>query len=227
MTHESQDPGRTGDAHKPPRRKRYSGTHPRRFDQRYKELSPATLLKWHRVLIARKYDASDRRGRRGPAPTKANMIHKLVLRMAEENPSWGYGHIHGELKGLGYDVSWQTVRRVMLDHGLLPDPDRPYKTTWNTFLASHWESIAARDFFSVEAWSLKDLARYMVFFVIDLAQPQGRDRRHPRGPVRAADAPVSQEPDRRRGRLPQGQAGPYPRSIIQESAPIAGSATFA
>jgi len=43
--------------------------------------------------------------------------------------SWGYGHIHGELKGLGYKVSWQTVRRVMLDHGLLPDPDKPYKST--------------------------------------------------------------------------------------------------
>jgi len=63
-----------------------------------------------------------RRGKRGPAPTKANMIRKLVLEMAEQNPSWGYGHIHGELKGLGYKVSWQTVRRVMLDHGLLPDP---------------------------------------------------------------------------------------------------------
>ena len=69
--------------------------------------------------------------------------------MAEANPSWGYGHIHGELKGLGYDVSWQTVRRVMLDHGLLPDPDKPYKSTWNTFIKSHWESIAASDFFSV------------------------------------------------------------------------------
>jgi hypothetical protein len=82
-------------------------------------------------------------------PTKANMIRKLVLEMVEANPSWGYGHIHGELKGLGYEVSWQTVRRIMLDHGLLPDPDKPYKSTWNTFIKSHWESIAACDFFSV------------------------------------------------------------------------------
>jgi putative transposase len=85
--------------------------------------------------------------------------------MAAANPSWGYGHIHGELKGLGYDVSWQTVRRVMLDHGLLPDPDKPYKTTWKTFLRSHWESLAACDFFTVEAWGLKGLVRYFVFFV--------------------------------------------------------------
>ena len=110
--------------------------------------SPDTLLKWHRWLVARKYDGSDRRGKRGPKPTKANMIRKLVLRMAAENPSWGYGRINGELKKLGYDVHWQTVRRVMLDHGLLPDPDKPYKTTWKTFIQSHWDSIAACDFFS-------------------------------------------------------------------------------
>jgi hypothetical protein len=85
--------------------------------------------------------------------------------MATDNPSWGYGHITGELKGLGFDVHWQTVRRVMLDHGLLPDPDRPYKTTWKEFLKSHWESLAASDFFSVEAWGLKGLTRYLVFFV--------------------------------------------------------------
>ena len=51
--------------------------------------SPDTLLRWHRQLIARKYDGSDRRGKRGPVPTKANMIRKLVLEMAEANPSWG------------------------------------------------------------------------------------------------------------------------------------------
>lgn len=116
--------------------------------------SPDTILRWHRWLIARKYDGSAHRGKPGPAPTKANLIRKLVLQMAEQNPSWGYGHIHGELKGLGYDVSWQTVRRVMLDHGLLPDPDKPYRTTWKTFHKSHWESIAAADFFTMEAWTM-------------------------------------------------------------------------
>ena len=131
--------------------------------------SPETILTWHRKLVACKYDGSDRRGKRGPAPTKANMIRKLVLHMAEQNPSWGYGRINGELKKLGYKVHWQTVRRVMLDAGLLPDPDKPYKTTWKTFIQSHWDSISACDFFSVEAWGLKGLTRYMVFFVIHLA----------------------------------------------------------
>ena len=127
------------------------------------------MIRWHRWFVARKYDSSDRRGKRGPIPVKANMIRKLVLQMARENPSWGYGHIHGELKGLGYKVSWQTVRRVMLDHGLLPDPDRPYKTTWKDFVRSHWDSLAACDFFSCECWGLKGLTRYLVFFVIEVA----------------------------------------------------------
>jgi len=51
------------------------------------------------------------------------MIHDLVLQMAADNHSWGYGRIYGEVKGLGYEVHWQTVRRVMKDHGLLDDPD--------------------------------------------------------------------------------------------------------
>ena len=131
--------------------------------------SPDTLLKWNRTLVARKYDGSDRRGKRGPKPTKANMIRKLVIQMAQENAGWGYGRINGELKKLGYKVHWQTVRRVMLDHGLLPDPDKPYKTTWKTFIQSHWDSISACDFFSVEAWGLKGLTRYLVFFVIDVS----------------------------------------------------------
>ncbi|MBS3735491.1 MAG: helix-turn-helix domain-containing protein, partial [Phycisphaerae bacterium] len=99
--------------------------------------SPETILRWHRWLIARKYDGSARR-RPGPAPTKQRMIRDLVLRMAAENPGWGYGRMYGELKKLGYDVHWQTVRRVMKDCGLLDDPSPEPQTSWKTFLASHW-----------------------------------------------------------------------------------------
>lgn len=128
--------------------------------------SPETILMWHRKLVAAKYDGC---GKRGPKAKKANEVRKHVLRMAEENPSWGYGHIHGELKGLGYKVSWQTVRRIMKEHGLLPDPGKPRRMSWTTFVKSHFESIAACDFFSVEAWTPKGLTRYMVYFVIDIA----------------------------------------------------------
>jgi transposase InsO family protein len=128
--------------------------------------SPETILKWNRMLIASKYDGS---GKRGPKPKKANSVRKLVKQMSEENPSWGYGRICGELRKLGFKIHWQTVRRVMLDLGLLPDPDRPYKTTWKTFIQSHWESIAATDFFTTEAWGIKGLTRYLVLFVIDIS----------------------------------------------------------
>jgi transposase InsO family protein len=131
--------------------------------------SPDTLLKWHRWLIARKYDGADRRGKPGPAPTKKRLIRDMVLRMHRENPHWGYGRMYGELRNLGYDVHWQTVRRVMKDHGLLDDPDPEPKTSWKMFLASHWESIAATDFLTVEAWTKTGLTRFLVLFVIDIS----------------------------------------------------------
>ena len=130
--------------------------------------SPQTILGWHRKLIARKYDGSGKK-RPGPPPTKKKMIRDLVLRMACENLDWGYGRIHGELRGLGYDVHWQTVRRVMKDHGLLDDPDPEEKTSWKTFICSHWESIAACDFFTLEAWTKAGLTRFLVFFVIEVS----------------------------------------------------------
>jgi len=73
------------------------------------------------------------------------------------------------LQGLGYDVHWQTVRRVMREHGLLDDPGSPEKLKWITFLRSHWETLAACDFCTVEAWTPTGLTRFFVFFVIDIA----------------------------------------------------------
>jgi len=131
--------------------------------------SPETILKLHRWFVARKYDGSACRRRPGPPATKANMVRDLVLRMADENCDWGYGRIHGELKALGYEVSWQTVRRIMLEHGLLDDPFGPKRMSWKIFIQSHWESVAACDFFTVEAWTKGGLTRFLVFFVIDLA----------------------------------------------------------
>ena len=75
--------------------------------------SPETLLKWDRTLVAQKYDGS---GKRGPTAKKANEVRRHVLRMKAENPDWGYGHIHGELKGLGtrspgrlFAASWSSM----------------------------------------------------------------------------------------------------------------------
>ncbi|MCL2646953.1 MAG: integrase core domain-containing protein [Phycisphaerales bacterium] len=127
--------------------------------------SPDTLLRWHRWLIARKYDGS---GKRGPKPKKANQVRNLVIKMAQENPDWGYGHIHGELIKLQIKISWQTVRRIMREEGLLPEPNEPRRMSWKTFLKSHFQSMAGCDFFTVETWTPRGLIRFYVFFVIDL-----------------------------------------------------------
>ena len=126
--------------------------------------SPETLLRWHRTLVAGKYDGS---GKRGPKAKKANEIRQLVLRMKADNPCWGYGHIHGELKGLGFKVSWQTVRRMMIEHGLLDGPKHKKKMPWSTFIKAHFESIGACDFFAAEAWTPKALTLFLVYLAID------------------------------------------------------------
>jgi transposase InsO family protein len=96
-------------------------------------------------------------------------IRKLVLRMARENPRWGYTRLVGALANLNHHVSRSTVKRILAAEGVLPAPERSERTPWSTFLRAHWEAIAAADFFTVEVLSLTGLVRYHVFFVIDLA----------------------------------------------------------
>jgi helix-turn-helix protein len=94
-------------------------------------------------------------------------IHRLVIRMAEENPSWGYTRIHGALKNLGHRVGRSTIARMLKASGLPPVPHRP--TDWQTFLRAHWGAIAGADFFTTEVWTWRGLAAYYTAFVIDLA----------------------------------------------------------
>ncbi|MGE3108824.1 MAG: integrase core domain-containing protein [Phycisphaerales bacterium] len=128
-------------------------------------VTPDTILRWHRELIARKYDGSSkrRRGRRGVMRT----IRELCVRMATDNPGWGFTRIQGALANLGHRVGRSTIRRILIQHGLEPAPKR--HMPWRTFLMAHWDAIAATDFFTVEAWTLRGLTRFHVFFVIDLS----------------------------------------------------------
>ena len=130
--------------------------------------SPDTILRWHRELVARKYDGSRNRSKHG-RPIISEEIRQLILDMAEECKHFGCKKITGYLKYLGYKVSRTTVRRILIEHGIDPNPNRPVKTTWREFIQSHWESLAATDFFTVEVYTLKGLTRYMVLFVIDYA----------------------------------------------------------
>jgi transposase InsO family protein len=129
-------------------------------------VTPETILRWYRELIARKYDGT---AKRGPGrPRKAPDIAELVQRMARENPRWGYTRIVGAMKNLGHEVGRNTVKRMLAEAGISPAPERRRCMSWKTFLRAHWEAIAAADFFTVEVLTLHGLTRYFVFFVIEL-----------------------------------------------------------
>jgi len=126
-------------------------------------VTPDTIMRWHRRLIAAKWTHKTRRVGR---PGLMKKIKSLIVRMATENPSWGYCRIQGELKGVGHKVASTTVANVLKDNGIKPAPDRP--SSWRSFLKAHWGQIVATDFFSVEVWTPNGLRTYYVLFVIDL-----------------------------------------------------------
>ena len=129
--------------------------------------TPDTILRWHRMLVAQKWDYSQRRGTTGRPRTEPEMV-ELVLRMARENPSWGYDRIQGALLNLGHQVSDQTVGNILRQHGIEPAPERKRKTTWKSFLRSHWDVLAAIDFTTVEVWTKRGLVTFYLLFVMEL-----------------------------------------------------------
>ena len=129
-------------------------------------VTPDTLLRWYRTLIANKYDGS---AVCGPGrPKTAVEIEQLILRMVRSNPSWGYTRIRGALYNLGHEIGRNTIKRILLDNGFDPAPLRNKGMSWATFLKAHWGAIAATDFFSVEVLTRKGIVRYFVLFIIDL-----------------------------------------------------------
>jgi putative transposase len=124
-------------------------------------MTPQTLLRWHRELVRRKW------AQPGPGPGRPPVerrVRDLVLRLARENPRWGYPRIAGELLKLGLRVSPSTVRRMLLAAGLEPAPRR-IGPSWQQFLRQQAASMLACDFFTVETLSLR---RYYVLFFIEL-----------------------------------------------------------
>jgi transposase InsO family protein len=125
--------------------------------------TPDTLLRWHRQLIARKWAFSSRPRRRDVLLE----IRRLVVQMAEQNPTWGYTRIQGALINVGHCVGRSTIRRILKATGLPPVPNRT--TSWQTFLRAHWGAISGADFFTTEVWTWYGLVTYYTVFVIDLA----------------------------------------------------------
>jgi transposase InsO family protein len=127
-------------------------------------VTPETILAWHRRLIAAKWTYPQRRTGR---PGVMLEIRALIVRMAEENPSWGYARIQGALKHHNHRVARSTIAKVMKEHGINPSPDRPM--SWATFVRAHAHLIAAADFFTTEVWTVRGLVRHFTLFFVDLA----------------------------------------------------------
>jgi transposase InsO family protein len=123
---------------------------------------PATLLRWHRELVARHWTYPHRRPGRPPTPAK---VRELVTRMARENPSWGYRRIQGELVGLGIKLAASTVWTILKQARIEPAPKR-LETSWSEFLRQQAASILECDFLTVDTLFLK---RFYVLFFIELA----------------------------------------------------------
>src|SRR6266487_7185778 len=126
-------------------------------------VEPATLLRWHRDLVRRRWTYA---GRRPGRPPLASQTQRLILRLAAENPSWGYKRIQGELVTLGMPLSASSVWNVLHRHGIEPAPRRA-SVNWREFLHQQAAAILECDFFTVETLWLR---RFYVLFCIELSR---------------------------------------------------------
>jgi len=120
---------------------------------------PETLLRWHRQLVARRWTYLHRAPGRPPLESS---LRALILQLGQENPHWGYRRIVGELKGLGVSVAATSVRKVLLEEGLQPAPERSH-SSWGAFLRGQAASMLACEFLTVETAFLQRI--YVLFFI--------------------------------------------------------------
>jgi transposase InsO family protein len=130
-------------------------------------VKPDTILGWHRKFVAQKFDGFKQRKAPG-RPTIDQELEALVVRMAQENRSWGYDRIVGALTNLGYTLSDQTVGNILKRQGIPPAPERKTTTTWKEFIRMHMDVLVATDFFTAEVWTRRGLVTYYVLFFLHL-----------------------------------------------------------
>ena len=131
-------------------------------------VTPDTILRWHRELVARHWDYSDRRRATGRRPVTLEIV-ELVLYIAKESPTLGYDRIQGALANLGHRISDTTAANILKAHGIEPAPDRRRQSTCKTFLAAHWDVLASVDFTTIEVWTRSGLVTCYLLFVMKLA----------------------------------------------------------
>ena len=130
--------------------------------------TPDTIIRWHRQLVAQKWDYSDRRKMKLGRPRLRQVIMDLILRFAKENPTWGCDRIQGALANVGYHISDTTVGNILKARSIEPAPDRQRQTTWATFLKAHWDVLAAIDFTTIEVGTRGGLVTFYLLFVMEL-----------------------------------------------------------
>jgi putative transposase len=131
-------------------------------------VTPDTILRWHRMLVAEKWDHTDKRKSAGRPPIAQEVVD-LVLKFAKENLNWGYDRIADALANLGHEVSDQSVGNILKSHGIEPAPPRKRQTNWSTFLKAHLDQLAAIDFTTLEVWTTGGLTTFYLLFTMRLA----------------------------------------------------------
>jgi hypothetical protein len=131
--------------------------------------TPETILAWYRKFVIQKGDGSKAHKVLG-RPRVAQELEALVVRMAQENRSWGYDRIVGALHNLGYTMSDQTVGNILKRHGIPPAPERKKSMTWREFIRLHMDVLVATHFFTSEVWTWWRL----VIFALPSFRPFGR-----------------------------------------------------
>ena len=136
--------------------------------------APGTIRNWYNQLVGAKYDSTGvnqkKRGRKSKSPE----IIEEVLRLAERNPERGYKRIAGTMNYLGYDISASTVKNILDEHGIVPDPERRLRGDWDQFIQTQQYVTAATDFAPVERLTPSGLIRESLLFFMDIGTREVR-----------------------------------------------------